>query len=53
MNEDAARRLRVLRAAGYRCGVRSAIGTLCGAPARHVDPAFRFPVCPACASDDA
>lgn len=50
MNEDAARRLRILRAAAYRCGVRSALGTLCGAPAKHVDPAFRHPVCDDCAS---
>lgn len=43
MDGTAATRLRILRAAAYRCGVRSAIGTLCEAPAEHVDAAYRYP----------
>lgn len=41
----ATKRLRVLRAGAYRCGVRSQAGVLCGAPASQVDDAYRYPVC--------
>lgn len=45
---DAARRLRVLRAGAYRCGVRDQRGVLCGAPACQVDGLFRYPICAYC-----
>ena len=33
--------LRALRAASYRCTHRSAVGTLCAAPANEVDETYR------------
>ncbi len=45
---QATKRLRVLRASAYRCGARSPLGTLCGAPASKVDDAFRYAVCDGC-----
>jgi hypothetical protein len=42
---DQARRLRVLRAAGYRCGHRDQRGILCGVRAAAVDALYRYPVC--------
>lgn len=49
---DDLRRIRVLRAGGYRCGVRGPQGVLCGAPASRVDYLFRYPICAECACDD-
>ena len=50
---DDLRRIRVLRAGGYRCGVRSPRGVLCGAPASRVDALMRYPICVECADAEA
>lgn len=42
---DQARRLRVLRTGGYRCGHRDQRGILCGAKASRVDVLYRYPLC--------
>ena len=42
---DQAKRLRVLRAGGYRCGFRDERSILCGAKAADVDVLYRYPVC--------
>lgn len=42
---DQERRIRVLRAGAYRCGVRQERGILCAAPASDVDELYRYPVC--------
>lgn len=47
-DHDATRRMRVLRAGGYRCGVRDQRGVLCGAPACQVDDLYRYPICAYC-----
>lgn len=45
---DAARRIRILRAGAYKCGVRDQRGVLCGAPACQVDELYRYPICAYC-----